>query len=117
MSKRRADECYQAEVFTARQRTPRHPGSDLEDQAAMALEKARAMPSGPDRSKAIKRALNLRSAADLVKVVFARQKGCQGSEWSLPQQGGARPVAAGNRRHDLADRLSRQQAAADGAIR
>jgi hypothetical protein len=66
-SKRRPDHYNQAEPL-------RHPGSDLEEQAVMALERARAMPYGPDRSKAVRRARDLRNAADLLNVAFARRK-------------------------------------------
>ncbi len=48
------------------------------------------MPHGPGWSKAVRRALSLRNAADLLDIVFPRlKKGCQGSERS--EVTGARP--------------------------
>lgn len=46
---------------------------DLEAEAVAALEKARAMPKGPARTLALKKAGNLRNAAHLVGIVFAKR--------------------------------------------
>ncbi len=46
---------------------------DLEAEAEAALEEARAMPHGPERTKALKKAGNLRNAADLVGLVLAKR--------------------------------------------
>jgi hypothetical protein len=53
-------------------RNPR-PKLDLETEAATALEEARALPPGPDRTEAMKRAGILRNAADLQGLFFARR--------------------------------------------
>jgi hypothetical protein len=52
-------------------RDPR-PGLDLETEALTALEQARAMPPGPERTEAMKRAGILRNAADLRGMLFAK---------------------------------------------
>jgi hypothetical protein len=44
---------------------------DLEAEAEAALDEARAMPHGPERTKALKKAGSLRNAADLVGLVLA----------------------------------------------
>jgi hypothetical protein len=46
---------------------------DLDAEALAALEEARAMQRGPERTAAIKKAGILRNAADLHGVVFARR--------------------------------------------
>jgi hypothetical protein len=46
---------------------------DLEAKAQAALEAARAMPQGPERSTALKKAGHLRNAADLAGLVFAKR--------------------------------------------
>jgi hypothetical protein len=46
---------------------------DLDAEALAALEEARAMPHGPERTKAMKQAGNLRNAADLLGIVFAKR--------------------------------------------
>jgi hypothetical protein len=53
-------------------RNPR-PKLDLDTEAVAALEEARALPPGPDRTEAMKRAGILRNAADLQGVFFARR--------------------------------------------
>jgi hypothetical protein len=52
-------------------RDPR-PKLDLEVQAITALEQARAMPHGPERTEAMKRAGILRNAADLKGLLSAK---------------------------------------------
>jgi hypothetical protein len=46
---------------------------DLDAEALAALDEARAMPHGPDRTAAMKKAGVLRNAADLPGIVFARR--------------------------------------------
>jgi len=48
------------------------PDIDLDAQALLALSEARAMPPGPQRSEAMKRAGILRNAADKNGMVFAK---------------------------------------------
>jgi len=50
-----------------------HPKHDLEADALAALEEARMMPHGPERTEAMKKAGILRNAADLQGVFFARR--------------------------------------------
>ena len=47
------------------------PRLDLETEALAALETARAMPPGPERTEAMKRAGILRNAADLKGLLIA----------------------------------------------
>jgi hypothetical protein len=49
------------------------PKLDLEAEASAALEKARTMPPGPERTEAMKKAGVLRNAADLRGVFFAKR--------------------------------------------
>jgi hypothetical protein len=49
------------------------PKHDLEADALAALEEARMMPHGPERTEAMKKAGILRNAADLQGVFFARR--------------------------------------------
>jgi hypothetical protein len=49
------------------------PQRDLHMEALAALEQARAMPHGPARSEALKRAGILQNAADMQGVVFAKR--------------------------------------------
>ena len=49
------------------------PKRDLHMEALVALEQARAMPHGPARSEALKRAGMLQNAADLQGVTFAKR--------------------------------------------
>jgi ABC-type molybdate transport system substrate-binding protein len=53
----------------------KHPPHDLDldAQARIALSKARAMPPGPERTKALKKAGILRNAADAQKITYARR--------------------------------------------
>jgi hypothetical protein len=55
-------------------RDPR-PKLDLEVEAITALEEARAMPHGPERMEAMKRAGILRNAADLKDLLSAKGGG------------------------------------------
>jgi hypothetical protein len=48
------------------------PKLDLETEAVTALESARAMSPGPERTEAMKRAGILRNAADLRGLLFAK---------------------------------------------
>jgi hypothetical protein len=49
------------------------PGRDLHMEALVALEQARAMPHGPARSEALKRAGMLQNAADMQGLTFAKR--------------------------------------------
>ncbi|KRR16975.1 hypothetical protein CQ13_12300 [Bradyrhizobium retamae] len=49
------------------------PQRDLHSEALAALEKARAMPHGPARSEALKRAGLLQNAADMQGLTFAKR--------------------------------------------
>jgi hypothetical protein len=49
------------------------PKFDLEAKALTALDEARAMPHGPARTAALKRAGMLRAEADLLGVTFAKR--------------------------------------------
>ena len=49
------------------------PKLDLDAEAVMALEEARAMLPGPERAEAMKRAGILRNAADLRGLFFAKR--------------------------------------------
>lgn len=51
----------------------RRPKSDLDEEALTALEEARAMPPGPERTEAMKRAGILRKIADLQGLSFAKR--------------------------------------------
>jgi hypothetical protein len=53
-------------------KTPR-PKIDLEAEALTALEQARLMPPGPERTEAMKKAGILRNAADLQGLFFAKR--------------------------------------------
>jgi hypothetical protein len=50
-----------------------HPKSDLDAEALLALEAARKMKPGPERTEAMKRAGILRNAADLQGLFFAKR--------------------------------------------
>jgi hypothetical protein len=52
---------------------PQRTKSDLEADALAALEEARAMPPGRERTEAMKKAGILRNAADLRGVFFAKR--------------------------------------------
>ena len=51
----------------------RRPDIDLDAEALAALEQARAMPHGPERAQAMKKAGNLRNAADLLGVAYSKR--------------------------------------------
>ena len=55
------------------QKNIRRPDHDLEAEALAALEEARAMPQGPERVEAMKRAGSLRYAADQAGITFAKR--------------------------------------------
>ena len=56
------------------QRSRQSPdGLDLDSKAAAALEEARDMPPGPERTEAMKKAGILRNAADIQGVFFAKR--------------------------------------------
>jgi hypothetical protein len=61
------------EFSMTEQKNVRRPDHDLEAEALAALEEARAMPHGPERARAMKRAGNLRYAADLAGIAFAKR--------------------------------------------
>jgi hypothetical protein len=52
---------------------PPRPKTDMEADALAALEEARAMPSGPERAEALKKAGILQNVADLRGVLFAKR--------------------------------------------
>ncbi|UPJ46690.1 hypothetical protein IVB30_25590 [Bradyrhizobium sp. 200] len=54
-------------------KTETRPRRDLQIEAHAALEKARAMPYGPARSEALKRAGILQNAADMQGLQFAKR--------------------------------------------
>ena len=49
------------------------PRLDLEAEALIAIEKARALPNGPERAEAMRRAGILRNAADMHGLLFAKR--------------------------------------------
>jgi hypothetical protein len=51
----------------------RRPELDLDAEALVALEEARALPHGPERTEAMKKAGVLRNAADLQGIFFAKR--------------------------------------------
>jgi hypothetical protein len=57
----------------ARQREVRPSQLDLDSEALAALEDARSMPHGPERTEAMKKAGILRKAADLQGIAFAKR--------------------------------------------
>jgi hypothetical protein len=57
----------------AKQKNIRQTELDLDAEAVVALEAARAMPHGPERTEAMKKAGILRKAADLHGTVFAKR--------------------------------------------
>jgi hypothetical protein len=46
---------------------------DLDIQAQIALKEARAMPAGPEKTEALRRAGMLRNAADVRRFIFAKR--------------------------------------------
>jgi hypothetical protein len=69
------DKCRQRELYGAMSKeTPRLPdGRDWDNLAADALELARLMPPGPERSEALKLASRLRCTADARGLIFAKR--------------------------------------------
>jgi hypothetical protein len=61
------------QVAMDRQRKDPRPEPDLDEQAQIALEAARRLKPGPERTEAMKRAGTLRNAADLQGLFFARR--------------------------------------------
>jgi hypothetical protein len=57
----------------AKQKKIRRTELDLDAEAVVALEEARAIPHGPERTDAMKRAGILRNAADLRGIAFAKR--------------------------------------------
>jgi hypothetical protein len=57
----------------AQEKRDPHPKLDLDAQALIALEEARKMNPGPERTEALKRAGILRNAADLQGLFFAKR--------------------------------------------
>jgi hypothetical protein len=60
-------------VLMAQEKKVRRSEVDLDAEALAVLEEARAMPHGPERTEAMKKAGILRNAADLQGIVFARR--------------------------------------------
>jgi hypothetical protein len=56
-----------------KKRAEDRPQQDLHMEALAALEQARAMPHGPARSEALKRAGLLQNAADMQGLTFAKR--------------------------------------------
>jgi hypothetical protein len=56
-----------------KKRIEARPQQDLHIEALTALEQARAMPHGPARSEALKRAGILQNAADMRGLLFAKR--------------------------------------------
>jgi hypothetical protein len=56
-----------------RKKVEDQPQRDLQMEALVALEQARAMPHGPARSEALKRAGILQNAADMQGLLFAKR--------------------------------------------
>jgi hypothetical protein len=57
----------------AKEKKVQRPELDLDAEALVALEEARAMPHGPERTEAMKKAGVLRNAADLQGIFFAKR--------------------------------------------
>jgi hypothetical protein len=57
----------------AQEKKDTHPKLDLDARALIALEEARKMNPGPERTEALKRAGILRNAADLQGLFFAKR--------------------------------------------
>jgi hypothetical protein len=57
----------------AKEKKVRRPELDLDAEALVALEEARALPHGPERTEAMKKAGVLRNAADLQGISFAKR--------------------------------------------
>jgi hypothetical protein len=57
----------------AKEKKVQRPELDLDAEALVALEEARALPHGPERTEAMKKAGVLRNAADLQGIFFAKR--------------------------------------------
>jgi hypothetical protein len=57
---------------TATNKPPQRQDIDLDAQAQIALDEARAMPPGPEKTEALRKAGTLRNAADVNGIVFAK---------------------------------------------
>ncbi len=57
----------------AQDKKDNRPKRDLDIEATTALDRARALPPGPERTEAMKRAGILRNAADLQGLFFAKR--------------------------------------------
>jgi hypothetical protein len=57
----------------AQEKDVQRPELDLDAEARAALEEARAMPHGPERAQAMKKAGNLRNAADLLGIACSKR--------------------------------------------
>jgi hypothetical protein len=57
----------------AQEKDVQRPELDLDAEARAALEEARAMPYGPERAQAMKKAGNLRNAADLLGIAYSKR--------------------------------------------
>ena len=57
----------------AKEKKVRRAELDLDAEALVALEQARALPHGPERTEAMKKAGVLRNAADLQGIFFAKR--------------------------------------------
>jgi hypothetical protein len=57
----------------AKEKKVQRPELDLDAEALVALEEARALPHGPERTEAMKKAGVLRNAADLQGISFAKR--------------------------------------------
>jgi hypothetical protein len=57
----------------AQEKDVQRPELDLDAEARAALEEARAMPHGPERAQAMKKAGNLRNAADLFGIAYSKR--------------------------------------------
>jgi hypothetical protein len=53
--------------------TPPPPDMDLDTQAQLALEEARAMSPGPEKTEALRKAGLLRNAVDIKGFIFAKR--------------------------------------------
>ena len=60
-------------MWMTKNKNLQRPDHDLEAEALAALEEARAMPPGPERTRAMRKAGHLRNAADLLGIVFAKR--------------------------------------------
>jgi hypothetical protein len=61
------------EIPMAQEKEVRRPELDLDAEALAALDEARALRQGPERTEAMKKAGILRNAADLQGIFFAKR--------------------------------------------